>query len=268
MSTVDIGVTRERLDLIDRRVQFMYKVLDHYQIFKEISKIFEWYPGYYSTEAKEIVRDIHELAVTIHINRYATYVIFFGCCRSLSLDLGLYLRIFDRHNQATFRDQRELLLCVLHDDEGRMRAAQREVEEIIWNMNFMHEKLNELVARLAIDYHTEGQFFKYKVYRFSKFFFKFLANRLILPKVERKFAEIMSFFENLQKRIADSNADISNTKVQIDADLVRQDMPAEPIEHPVPLAPLDMYALHDDIVGSVNNVINRCEELVLRSDFY
>lgn len=284
--SVEIVITKQDFELVVKSLELYNKVLDQiipWNSFQETVKGLDRYLKNYSLEAAQIIGEIKTLAYNSADNYFSTTQSIREWCGLTSRLLKAYLQLFNKHDENNFPAQKQLLKKVLDDGMGKMTTAHTNLESISAGFNIMTGKLTELLAQLVIDFDNKSNYVKTVNSRIRQNAYGTAAAGVVLgpfglllsysvaagvvegqmiPEVQRKLVEVKNFFETLKTQIEKASTDIKNAKSNLDVELENIRVQSGSAQQsPV----LDMNHLHDDIIGSVNNIVAQCDEYQKRN---
>lgn len=197
---------------------------------QQIRKTLTTYQRQYSRESGEIVGKITTLMMNAIDDYYAATESIYEWCDLMSRVLPAYMKLFDDFNASKARTQNNLMITLLDVGLGKMEAGQSRLNHSSFSFNEVSGQAVALSGRMNDELKINQQQAEEKTRRLhqeakdSEFHFLFIhivgkksddINKVIIPEIKRKFAEVQKFHDDIAALVKKAKADIEDVKQKL-----------------------------------------------------
>lgn len=190
-----------------------------------------------------------------------------------------YRQLFDERSSNAYGQQKAILIQVLGIGSTKMGSAQEKLQQSSVNFNNVAGKLTTLHSRFTNEFDSKSSYYQGQVDKIRKEayisasvagpFGLIIAAGIVegklIPELNDKLNRTKNYFDHLKSLIEQSDRDIDSTKGKLRNEVQNiGDMKVKTEATKTLISIDDLDALRDNVLASVNDLIDQCGTYMMR----
>lgn len=249
-------ITKKAVEGMLKTMELFTETLDLYvpwKIFEKKVKDMEIYSENYSEETTDLF-DAVETDVALGISAYlvsAKYV--YDWSGLVAPTLNSFIKLYKTDTAGVAEGQKSILVRALEAEIDIMKKAQSKLSSCSWNFQHATKKLETLSEHLAIEFSTEGKYYKHLMENYQTDDKERAAEVLAELDYSKK------SFDTLIEKLTKASADLDETKEK----LREENRNIEDLKNQLEDAKADAnvdQSLKQSIIDTIEILMSKCNE--------
>lgn len=275
-----VQITKNGIDALDKALGLYNRQLDHnvpWKMYEETLDELDRHLADYSNDSGHLVGEVKTLIRHAHDSYRSASQNVYDFCGPVKMLLANYLQLFEKPTRDTYEELRAIFIQVLDHGMTKMTAGQVMLERCSMNFKNVAGKVTTLRRQLNIEFDCKSSFFQAKINQMHvirgafglafPFSIPEDVEAKLLPELQQKMADVLSFFDELKGTIDATNVEIDAAKSGLQDEVKNiGDVKAQKENRTVVPMATGLEALLGGILAPVNSLIAQCHEYEKRHD--